>query len=355
VIAQFFDSFLRMSKVRMAEAGEFTRRAFMHGKMDLTAVEGLADLIDSDTESQRKQALRIMQHASGFYEKLRHAIVHSLAYLEAYIDFPDEDIPEHVLSEIDGELAQIRTAIAAQLSDNHVSEKIRDGVYITILGAPNVGKSSLMNVLAKRDVAIVSDIAGTTRDVIEVSLDIGGYSVIIADTAGIREQADSIEKEGIRRSLERAANTDIKIILTDVNAPDILPASLSELSPDNTIILLNKIDMNPTHIPRHIERIPVIALSVITGQGIDTVIEAIAEKISTIIPSESSFITRTRHRHHLEQALYHIQQYTALQAQGLELRCEELRRAAMEIGKITGAISVDEILGKIFSSFCIGK
>ncbi len=365
VLRQLLRILSALPHYRMAEPGEFTRRAFLNGKMDLTAAEGLADLIDADTEAQRKQAMRLMEGESEkFYGALRKNILHSLAFLEAYIDFPDEDIPDTVLAEIDSEIQDIVRTIHAQLADNSASEKIREGIAIAILGAPNVGKSSLMNLLAKRDVAIVSSIAGTTRDVIEVHLDIKGYPVILADTAGIREHADSIEQEGIRRSLERAKAADIKIVVLDVaevagcrlqvaGALDLL--ATCDMQPATTIILLNKSDLLPPLPLSPIHDIIPIPFSVKERFGVDSLMQAIEEKIGGTIPPERSFITRQRHRLHLETALSHMQRYTHMQNQGIELRCEELRLAATEIGKITGRIPVDEVLGEIFSNFCIGK
>ena len=353
VIAEILNVLAKIEDFRMAEAGEFSKRAFFNDKMDLTAVEGLADLIDADTEGQRKQALRIMQgDAASFYENLRGSVLHSLAYLEAYIDFPDEDIPETVLAEIDVEITNTSSIIQAQLADNFASEKIRDGIFIAILGAPNVGKSSLLNLLAKRDVAIVSNIAGTTRDVIEVNLDIKGYSVILADTAGIRENADIIEQEGIRRSFERAKQADIKIIMLDSDSDISNIEALIE--PERTIILFNKSDIHSIN-PIEILGINAINISVKERIGIEQFMQELERIISQIIPSEASFITRTRHREHLSGALQHLHKYQTLHQVGLEIRSEELRRAATEIGKITGKIAVDEILGHIFSSFCIGK
>ena len=207
--------------LRPAEAGEFARRAFLNGKMDLTVAEGLADLIDAETEAQRKQALRVMKgESAAFYNRLRLGILEALALTEAYIDFPDEDIPPEVLSQTDARVNKLAELIREQLADKHVAERVRTGVQVVILGPPNAGKSSLMNLLAKREVAIVSHTAGTTRDVIEVHLDIGGYPVIVADTAGLREAEDAVEQEGIRRSFERAQVADIRIIVLDAEAPD---------------------------------------------------------------------------------------------------------------------------------------
>ena len=343
---------------RPAEAGEFTRRAFFNNKLDLTEVEGLADLIAADTKAQHKQAMRMMQGEAGnFFEKLRHHILHSLSFLEAYIDFPDEDIPTNVTGIIEQELKDVITSITLQLMDNQVSEKIRDGIYIAIVGSPNVGKSSLLNLLAQRDVAIVSNIAGTTRDVIEVQLDIKGYCVILADTAGIREHAEIIEQEGIKRSFARAREADIKIVVVDTEAA---APEIAALIDDTTIVVMNKSDLlgdAPSEIPARQtwKSNGVIPISVTRRTNIDALLEAINDKITAIVPSEGSFITRTRHRVHLSAALQHLNNYFTSEHNLIELSCEELRRAATEIGKITGKIEVEEILGHIFSSFCIGK
>jgi tRNA modification GTPase len=353
VIGKILGIFSNLPNLRPAEPGEFTRRAFLGDKMDLTSVEGLADLIDAETEAQRKQALRHMQgEAAVFFTSLRSGILHALAYLEAYIDFPDEDIPEHVLQEIQDELQSIAGTIEWQLADKHISEKIRDGITIAILGPPNVGKSSLMNLLTKRDVAIVSEIAGTTRDVIEVHLDIKGYAVILADTAGIREQTDAVEGEGIRRSFIRAEEADINIILLDKESDY---SGLTSLIDETTLVILNKCDEGiPSSLPVIHGHIP-IPISVRNILGIDSLMDALEMRIGTITASESSYITRARHRVHLTQGLEHIKIYLESSELGLELRAEHLRRAATEIGHITGHIAVDELLGHIFGSFCIGK
>lgn len=353
VIHQLLGVLSEQEDYRFAEPGEFARRAFMNGKMDLTAAEGLADLIDADTEAQRKQAVRFLQGTGAeFYESLRKNILHSLAYLEAYIDFPDEDIPEEVLAQIEDEIGVTIRLIGWQLEDKGASEKIREGLYITILGAPNAGKSSLMNLLAKRDVAIVSSIAGTTRDVIEVQLDIKGYSVILADTAGIREHADELEQEGIRRSFERAGKADIRIVVLDATVT--ADQKIMDMVDANTIVLLNKSDLTTPSV-KPITGITPILFSAKERTGLDELMKALEENINQLIVPELSFITRHRHRVHLNAALEHLQRFAGLREAGLEIACEELRRAATEIGRITGKITVDEVLGEIFGSFCIGK
>lgn len=361
VIRQILDILANIPGFRPAEAGEFTRRAFMNSKMDLTQVEGLADLIEADTASQRRQAMRIMQGEAGhFYAKLRLDILHGLSFLEAWIDFPDEDIPPSVTGQVDQEVRAILSAIESQLADSHISERIREGFYITILGSPNVGKSSLLNMLARRDVAIVSPFAGTTRDVIEVHLDMQGYSVLLADTAGIRDQADAIEQEGIRRSFETARRADIRIVVLDAlelaNGNWQMPDEIQTLvQGENTILLVNKCDLVTDICCLSICGIQPVLISVKERNGIEELLTAIEAQITALVPREPSFITRTRHRTHLQAASHHLQRYFQLSRDLTELSCEELRRAAIEIGKITGRIEVDEILGHIFSSFCIGK
>jgi tRNA modification GTPase len=358
VIRRVLETLHTLPALRLAEPGEFTSRAFFHGKMDLTAAEGLADLIDAETEAQRKQALRLMRgDIAKFYDGLRDSIVHALAYLEAYIDFPDEDIPDHVLAEIQTELAPACARIEAELARGAAGEKIRDGIFITIIGPPNAGKSSLLNLLARRDVAIVSAIAGTTRDVLEVQIDIGGYAVVLADTAGIREQGDAIEREGIRRAHVRAAEADITVLVLDATmvAGGVELKAFAPLVNANTLIVLNKTDVTlPSPVPELWGKTPLL-LSVHQGVGVTELLTAIRSQMDAVLPSEAQMVTHARHRAHLVQALRHLVAFASAGALGLELQCEELRRAATEIGKITGQITVDELLGHIFSRFCIGK
>lgn len=347
VIRAVLDSLAALPGLRLAEPGEFMRRAFLNGKMDLTAAEGLADLIDAETESQRRQALRLMQgDAAKFFDGLRSGILHALAYLEAYIDFPDEEIPPHVLSEIDLELEGLKASITRQLSMAKLGSTIREGVRVAIIGPPNAGKSSLLNLLAQRDVAIVSPLAGTTRDVLEAHLDIRGYSVTFVDTAGIREHQDEIEAEGIRRSLREAENADVRILLRDASSASATD-EFSRFEDERTLSVYNKSDLVKSSLP--------LAISVEHNTGVDQLLAALEKKIETFFPTESVYVTRERHRQHLFSALNYIDNYLKSPALPLELKCEELRSAAHEIGKITGRISVDELLGHIFSSFCIGK
>lgn len=358
VVKALLDALGRMSGLRPAEAGEYTRKAFLNGKMDLTAAEGLADLIDAETDAQRNQAMRFMQgDSAAFYHDLRQKTLSALALMEAYIDFPDEDIPAGILQEAHHNIKELLDTIQTQLMDKKAAERVRDGVQVAILGPPNAGKSSLMNLLAQRDVAIVSEFAGTTRDVIEVHLAIGGQAVIVADTAGLREGETEIEREGVRRSLARAEVADIRILVLDAQMAaqsPIDPAMAALLGP-NTILLLNKIDLSPpAPLPAFTAMQPIL-FSVKTYTGMEELMLALAKHINGLPPAESSFIARARHRHHLQRASMHLQQYLSVPGAALELQCEELRRAAVEIGKITGAVSPDEVLGEIFSRFCIGK
>ena len=340
---------------RHAEAGEFTRRAFMNEKMDLTAAEGLADLIDSESHAQQQQAIRIMQgHVGSQLELLRGRILHSLAMMEAYIDFPDEEIPESVTTQTNDEITQIQNELITILDDNAVGEKIRDGISVVIIGPPNAGKSSLLNTLAKRDVAIVSDIAGTTRDVIEVELDIDGYLVTLIDTAGLRDTAESIEEEGIRRAKEKASHADLKIAVLE-NIPDTEHNhDILELLTENDLLVINKSDLlsGPKTAPQ--SPIHPLFLSTKTSDGLTELIEALRGKMEELMVSnQTPIITRTRHREALQQCVVHLTSF--LSGGPLELMTEELRLAANQIAKITGKFDVDDILDIVFSRFCIGK
>ena len=348
VIRELLAALATIPGLRPAEPGEFTRRAFLNGKMDLTQAEGLADLINAETTAQKTQAMRQFQgEMTAFYENIRTRTIFALALMEAYIDFPDEEIPQSVLADWRSAVEGLRSEIADKLADQHRGERLRDGVAIVILGAPNAGKSSLLNALVKRDAAIVSQQAGTTRDVIEVHLDIAGYPVVLMDTAGLRETADSIEEEGVRRALSRAGQADIKLILFDgTEAPD---AQTRALIDDNSIVVATKSDLSS--VIRHPSSIP---LSIKTQQGIDQLLAAIETRIAGIFSGgEGAVITRNRHRALLSEA--HAMLSAALCPKPIELTCEELRLAAHAIAKITGKIEVDDVLDVIFKQFCIGK
>ncbi len=335
-----------MERLRPAERGEFARRAYLNGKMDLIEAEGLADLIEAETSAQKAQALRQMGgNLSNFYNDLRVKIITALAHLEAYIDFPDEEIPESVFEGLAGQVRGVQSVIAAALDDHRRGERIRDGVHIVILGAPNAGKSSLLNALTQREAAIVSERAGTTRDVIEIHMEFAGYPAILMDTAGIRESSDDIESEGIRRALARAESADITLVLFEGVEPDVATAKLVD---ERTILVATKSDMSDAHHPSS-----VIPLSTKTGQGVDALLKAIETRIVESFSGEGAMITRSRHRSALNEAESHLIRFH--NPLPLELKCEELRRAAVCIGQITGKIAVDDVLDVVFRQFCIGK
>lgn len=342
VIKKILEILAHIDNCRMAEPGEFSRRAFANGKMDLTEAEGLSDLIEAETDAQHKQAVRQMQGVLGkIYDDWREDLVRLLARVEAYIDFPEEDLPQELIEEIQNKISNLKSSILNHLSDNHIGEKIREGLYVVILGAPNVGKSSLLNFLAKRDAAIVSDIAGTTRDVVEVQMDIAGVPVIFADTAGIRESSDAIESEGIKRALERAENADFRIVMFEGGNVD------NSLIRAGDLVVENKIDISSSDNDS-------IKISIKDGLGMDDLIENLSKQITDKYSlTESATITRARHRIALEKAVNSLGSLSF--DKPIELIGEDLRYAASNLGSITGKIDVEELLDEIFSSFCIGK
>lgn len=334
--------------LRVAEPGEFSKRAFLNGKLDLAQAEGLADLIEAETLAQHTQAMRQFSgENSKLFEELRMAILEPLALLEAYIDFPEEEIPESVLSDVKSRITTLKTNLAKLMNDHQVGEKIREGIEIVILGAPNAGKSSLLNALAKRDVAIVSDIAGTTRDMIEVHLDISGYPVTLVDTAGLHDTSDSIEKEGVSRAKRRAQNAELKLLLIDSVADTESQKQMLAMRDENTLVIYTKSDLKKA--PKD-----AIGVSTTSGDGLDALIETLKSQIvNKMGGTPSPLITRTRHRESLQRALDAITRFSP--DLPLELQCEELRIASHAVGKITGKIEVDDLLDVIFSRFCIGK
>ncbi len=347
VVARLLDVLGGIDGLRSAEPGEFTRRAFENGKLDLTQVEGLADLIDAETEAQRAQARRQLQGVLGqLYEDWRGRMIRSLAHLELMIDFPDEEVPNETRQTMAGDLELLRAEIADHLADNHRGERLRDGVQVVILGPPNAGKSSLLNAIARRDVAIVSEIAGTTRDTIEVHLDLGGYPVTLIDTAGLRETADQIEFEGVRRALARAETADIRIYLID-GADPAPPPAIEEPA----ILLVSKSDLGGAF-P---EATPV---SIIKGQGIPQLLEHLARLVvNQFSIREVPAITRLRHRRALEDCVMALDRFLARDlADALpELAAEDIRIATRALGRITGRVDVEDLLDVIFRDFCIGK
>ena len=365
VVAGAVEALAGRPGLRPAEPGEFTRRAFDHGKLDLAEVEGLADLIDAETEAQRRQALRQMTGAlSQLIQDWRARLLPALAHLEAAIDFPDEGLPGDLAQQVTAGLTELAGEIAAQLADEGRGERLRAGLQIAIIGPPNSGKSSLLNALAQRDAAIVSATAGTTRDVIEVHLDLAGYPVTLADTAGLREADEAggdahnaIEQEGMRRARQRAAEADLRLAVFDATTwPDLGPQALS-LAEGETLVVLNKADLltdsmvNETRIHGH----PALALSAKTGQGLGALLEQLTGHVSARLGTTGAdpAITRARHRQALEGCRAALER--AVGADLPELAAEDLRLALRALGRITGQVDVEDLLDVIFRDFCIGK
>ncbi|HUL05122.1 MAG TPA: tRNA uridine-5-carboxymethylaminomethyl(34) synthesis GTPase MnmE [Candidatus Acidoferrum sp.] len=355
VVRSVLEALASCDGLRPAEAGEFTRRAFEHGKLDLTAAEGLADLVNAETEAQRRQALRQLRGELGdLYERWRTALLRALAHMEAHIDFPEEDLPPDLAEQTKSTIAALSAEIAAHLQDKHRGERLRDGISVVILGPPNVGKSSLLNALAGRPAAIVAAKAGTTRDVIEVQLDLAGYPVTVADTAGLRDSEDEIESEGVRRAQARAGEADIKILMVDVADYQHVAAELSALADDDALFAINKCDLAAVPPQTRLCGRPAFAISARTGAGLDSLLAALREAVVERAGlTEAPVLTRQRHRRALERCREALER--ALAAPGLELLAEDLRLAVRAIGRITGRVDVEDLLDVIFREFCIGK
>ncbi|MGB0577180.1 MAG: tRNA uridine-5-carboxymethylaminomethyl(34) synthesis GTPase MnmE [Alphaproteobacteria bacterium] len=341
---------------RLAEPGEFSRRAFDNNKLDLAEIEGLADLIAAETEAQRKQALRQLSGGiSEVYENWREALLRLLAHAEAAIDFPEEDLPDNLISDTKHNMLGISESITQYISDNRRGERLRDGFQITIAGPPNAGKSSLLNELAQRDVAIVSEQAGTTRDVIEVRLDLGGYPVTIADTAGMRTTTETIEAEGVRRARDRAESSDITIFVVDASL-DKANAEILKMAQPGDIVAFNKSDLLgfPAPTPK-IPDVDTLSVSVKTGQHLDKLIHSVTERVILSLSDSAGPppLTRLRHREALEDCRSAL--LRGLKAPESELMAEDLRLAARALGRITGRVDVEDVLDVIFGEFCIGK
>lgn len=348
IISAVLSGLAQIGGFRPAGRGEFTRRAVENGKMDLTAAEGLADLVDAETEQQRKQALRQMGGAlAKIYEDWHDRLLHVLAWMEAYIDFPEEEIPEDVSADVRGKIAGLMSEIQVHLNDGRRGEKLRDGFQIAIIGAPNAGKSSLMNRLAQRDVAIVSSAAGTTRDIIEVRLDINGYPVIVADTAGLRDTDEEIEAEGVRRAKARAEEADLVLWLSDALKGK-NNTETEKIDSEKIFRIMNKADQTEPQNDGN------IWISAKTGQGIDVLLDRIGRFVEEKMAlREEPSLTRLRHRKALEECLQCLN--SSLKAPEIELMTEDLRMAMRSLGKITGQVQVEELLDVIFKDFCIGK
>jgi tRNA modification GTPase len=335
--------------LRLAEPGEFTRRAFLNRKFDLVQAEAIADLVAAETDAQRRQALRQLDGELGaLYRGWSTRLLRTLAHLEAIIDFPDEDLPPEIEAQIAVEAAALVAEIDDHLADNRRGERLRDGIAVAIVGPPNAGKSSLLNALARREAAITSPIAGTTRDVIDVAVDLAGYPVILADTAGLHESADEIEREGLRRALARAEDAALRLYVFDARRPEDAAGAAAWPGRD-TLLVANKTDLVGN------ARLPAGALpaSALTGEGLPELVAALVQRISADYDASAALITRARHRQALEEALAALRR--AGDATLPELRAEDLRLAWRSLGRITGAVDVEDLLDVIFADFCIGK
>ena len=357
VVDALHSSLSDIENCRLAEPGEFTKLAFQNGKINLLKAESIADLISSETEIQRQQAIKIMNGKSADqFNFLREKLLKILSHVEAKIDFPEEDLSNIILDEIKNNSDEVINKIKKILNDQKVGERIREGFKIAILGPTNAGKSSLMNHLSNRDVAIVSEIAGTTRDVIETHLNIDGYPVIISDTAGIRDSQDEIEKKGIKLSLNRAEEADLKLVVIDAKSPDFTDI-LKDLLHENAILVVNKSDLLEKDIDPEIKKTNHVLISIKENKNIEELILKIKNNLKNkFLTSDDILITRERHRQHLQQCLDHLNNFNQKkEIEDFDKAAEDLRLATRHLGMIVGKVDVEEILGSIFNDFCIGK
>jgi len=342
---------------KLAEAGEFTKIAFHNGKINLVEVEGISDLISSETEIQRQQAVKIMSgKSSEKFENVRSNLIKILSYVEAKIDFPEEDLPENILDNIKINVQDIIKELQKIINDQRIGERIREGFKVAIIGPANAGKSSLLNYLADREIAIVSEIAGTTRDVIEAHLNLDGYPVIISDTAGIRDSKDEIEKKGIKLSLKRAEDADIKIIILEPKSID-FKRFFKDLVDDRSILVVNKMDDEDTEVNKDIRKQNPIFISVKKNKNLDSLVKEVKKILENkFISTTDIFITRSRHRENINNCINHLKKfYDKSSLDDFDKGAEDLRLAIRHLGSIVGKVDVEEILGSIFNDFCIGK
>ena len=357
VVVALHETISKIQNCRLAEPGEFTKRAFQNGKINLLKAESIGDLISSETEIQRKQAIKIMNgNSSDKFNSWREKLLKILSYVEAKIDFPEEDLPKDVLHEITENSKRVSSEIQKVLKDQKVGEIIREGFKIAIVGPTNAGKSSLLNYLSKRDVAIVSEIAGTTRDVIETHLNLDGYPVIVSDTAGIRDSKDEIEKKGIKLALKSAEEADLRLVVIEPKNLD-FTGFLKDLFDKNSILIINKSDLLKKQLDPEIKKLDHVLISIIKNSNLDILIKKIIKKLKDkFINSEDILITRERHRQHLEQCVEHLINFADKNKNDdLDKGAEDLRLATRHLGMIVGKVDVEEILGSIFNDFCIGK
>ena len=357
VIDALHSSISQIENCRLAEPGEFTKLAFQNGKINLLKAESIADLISAETEIQRQQAVKIMDgQSSETFNNLREKLLKILSNIEAKIDFPDEDLPQDILNNTKKISSEVILSIKKILNDQRVGERIREGFKIAIIGPTNAGKSSLLNLLSNRDVAIVSEVAGTTRDVIETHLNIEGYPVVISDTAGIRDSKNEIEKKGIKLALDNAENADLKLIIIDAKSID-FKGVLKELLDEKAILVVNKSDLLKEDLSSEIKNFEHVLISVKNNFNVEDLIIKIKNKLKNkFITSEDILITRERHRQHLEKCLNYLKRFEEKnEAQDFDKAAEDLRLATRHLGMIVGKVDVEEILGSIFNDFCIGK
>ena len=357
VIDALHSSIEGIKNCRLAEPGEFTKLAFQNGKINLLKAESIADLISAETELQRKQAIKIMNGASSDKFNLwREKLLKILSHIEAKIDFPDEELPNDILVKIKKTSDEISSEIKKTLDDQKVGETIREGFKIAIVGPINAGKSSLINYLSKREVAIVSEIAGTTRDVIETHLNLDGYPVIVSDTAGIRESKNEIEKKGIKLALKKAEEADLRLVVIEPKNVD-FTGFLKDIFDKNSILVINKSDLLNKNLNDQIKKLEHVLISIKKNSNLDILIKKIKKKLhDKFISHGDILITRERHRQHLDQCLSHLENFKEKKnSSDFDKAAEDLRLATRHLGMIVGKVDVEELLGSIFNDFCIGK
>ncbi len=357
VVEALLNTLSNIKECRLADPGEFTKLAFQNSKINLLKAESIADLISAETEIQRLQAVKMMKgKSSEKFNELREKLLKILSFVEAKIDFPDEDLPEENLKKIKEDSLNVLNEIKKILNDQKVGEIIREGFKIAIVGPTNAGKSSLLNNLSNREVAIVSEIAGTTRDVVETHLNIDGYPVIISDTAGIRDSKDEIEKKGIKLSLKKAENADLKLVVVDAKSID-LSGFMNDLLKKDAILVINKSDLLKEKLDSETSKFNHVLISLKDNLNIDKLISKIKNHLKNkFISDEDILITRERHRQHLLQCVEHLKNFSDKNdKKDFDKGAEDLRLATRQLGMIVGKVDVEEILGSIFNDFCIGK
>ncbi len=357
VVDAIHSSISSVEGCRLAEPGEFTKIAFQNGKVNLLKAESISDLISSETEIQRQQAVKLMSgKSSDKFNSLRERLLKVLSNVEAKIDFPEDDLPQDILKNISLEIKDIKDEIIVILNDQNVGERIREGFKIAIIGPTNAGKSSLLNYLSGRDIAIVSEIAGTTRDVIEAHLNLDGYPVIMSDTAGIRNSEDEIEKKGIKLALKKAEDADLNLVVIEPKSVDFIDF-FNDLESQKVILVINKIDLNNFELTDDLKKYNPVQISIKKEKNLDVLLNSIKEKLKNkFISSGDIFITRQRHRINLEKCLEHLKNFEEKKSiEDFDKAAEDLRLATRYLGTIVGKVDVEEILGVIFNDFCIGK